>query len=91
MNQTIERFNLHSWYSYQSKRNFVLYKTIEYFFSNLISVFEFYIIFQKNAFLPKKLKFQTAYFFQNSKIEKKTLYSFVDHKIPLLLIPISVL
>ena len=32
MNQTVERLNLHSWYSYQSKQNFVLYKTIESFF-----------------------------------------------------------
>ena len=32
MNRTVERFILHSWYSYQSKRNFMLYKIIESFF-----------------------------------------------------------
>ena len=31
-NRTVERFNLHSWYFYQSKRIFMLYKTIESFF-----------------------------------------------------------
>ena len=90
MNRTVEPFNLHIWYSYQSKRNFFLYKTIESFFY-LILVFEFYIIFQKNTFYLKKLKIITAHFFQNSKIGKKTLYSFIDDKIMLLFRPISVL
>ena len=43
--RTVERFNLHSWYLYQTKRNFVLYKTIESFF------FEFHFSFRVIPFL----------------------------------------
>ena len=42
------------------------------FFSNFSLVFEL-CIFLENAFLPEKLKFQITEFFQNSKIEKKSL------------------
>ena len=31
-NVWVERFNLHSWYIYQSKQNFVLYTVTEFFF-----------------------------------------------------------
>ena len=59
--RTVERFNLHSWCLYQSKRIRVLYETIESFFRFFLLVFKLYSFFlQKNAFLPKKLNFQTA-------------------------------
>ena len=54
----------------------------EVFFSNFTLDFELYIFFQKNSFLPKKLKFQTVYFLSELENEKKTLCNFVDHKIP---------
>ena len=47
-NRTVERFYLHSWYLYQSERNFVLYKTIE-FLSNFILFFELYIFFSEKC------------------------------------------
>ena len=89
-NVWVERFNLHGWYVYQSKQKFVLYKVKE-FFSNYIIHYTYYTFFQKNAFLPKKLKFKTVIFLWIRKLKKKTLCNFVEHKIPLLLIPISVL
>ena len=52
-------FNLHSLYSYQSKRNFVLYKNRESFFNFHLS-FGVIHFFQKNEFLLEKLKFRTA-------------------------------
>ena len=48
MNQTVERLNLHSWHLYQSKRNFVLYKTIESFFFEIHFFSEEWIFAQKN-------------------------------------------
>ena len=50
------------------------------------------IFVSENAFLPKKLKFQTVlFFFRIPKLKQKFFYIFVDHKLPLLMTPISVL
>ena len=54
-NRTVERFNLHSWYQYQSKRKFMFYKTIDFFLTSFY--FLSYTFF--HALLPKKLKFRT--------------------------------
>ena len=85
MNRTVERSNLHSRHLYQSKRKFVLYKTIESFFE-FPFIFRVIHFFLKNVFLPDSL-----IFFRIRKLKKKTLYSFLDHEIPLLLIPVPVL
>ena len=47
----LERFDLHSRYTYQSKRNNLLYKVAESFF------FEFQFFFELLHFFPKKLVF----------------------------------
>ena len=60
MNQTVERFNLHSRHVYHSKQNFVL-------------AFELYNFFQKKCiFLSKKnWTFRRRKFFRNRKLKKK--------------------
>ena len=51
----------------------MLCKTIESFFSIFILVFKLDIFFTKMIFRVKKFNFQTAYFFQNLRIEKNYL------------------
>ena len=89
-NRTVTVFELQDWYWYQKKRNFVMFKVTEVFFS----IFEFWqklhrLKFQffrkKNIFLKKKMYNSNT----KVKLKKITLNSFVEHEILLRLIYVS--
>ena len=64
------------------------------FLSNLILLLELYVLFLKNSFFSEKTEkneiLEALIFFRFQKL-KKTFCNFVEHKILLLVIPISVL